>query len=427
MSNEIFSAGQIGEFQDGLLEWLASRLGEDLGVLLVTLFSAVTVLVLAWSADVLARRVLRRVLERLAKRMDSQRADAWQLALRDKTLARRSAHLVGALTVYLLTPYALYAYPEAAGVVRTFVKAYLILVVVIALNAFLQAAADVMREDLLKVGVPSRFVSQTLQLGVWIVGGVLIVSVLTDLPVAALLTGMAGMTAVLLVVFRDSLLGYVAGVQIVNNDLVREGDWIEIPKYGADGDVTDIGLVTVKVRNWDNTVSTVPTYALISEGLKNWRGMQASGGRRIKRSINVNLEDVAFCTDETLEGLRSYAGPGLDPGVLSKAVDQAVAAEGAGTAGLTNIAVYCEYLREYLRRHPHIRKDLTSMVRVLPIGSQGLPIEIYCFSAVIEWTPYERVLESVMEHAVTVMPVFGLRPFQLPANLAPSTTKPQAH
>ncbi len=424
MTNDVFSAGQIGELQHGLLELLDGfKLGGDVGMLLVTVASVLVVLCLAWVADTLARHLLRGVIRRLAKRMDDQRADAWQVTLQDSMLARRSAHLAGALTVYLLTPDALQAYPDAVGIVRNIVKAYVILVVVIALNAFLQAAAEVMREDLLKIGVPSRFVSQTLQLGVGIVGGVLIVSVLTDLPVAALLTGMAGMTAVLLVVFRDSLLGYVAGVQIVNNDLVREGDWIELPKYGADGDVTDIGLVTVKVRNWDKTVSTVPTYALISEGFKNWRGMEASGGRRIKRSINVNMEDVAFCRDDTLDELRGYTGPGLDPGALRKAVDQALAAE--GTAGLTNVAVYCEYLREYLRRHPHIRNDYASMVRVLPIGSQGLPIEIYCFSAVIEWTRYERVLESVMEHAITIMPIFGLRPFQLPATLAPSTAKPQ--
>ncbi len=416
MSNDVFSAGRIGQLQQSLLELLTNLgLGGDLGVLLVAIASTLVMLVVTKIADVFARHVLLDVIRRVLNRMENERADAWRSALRDHTLARRSAHLVGALTIYALTPYALHAYPEAMDVLRNLVRAYLILVVIIALIAFLKAAAEVMRDELLEIGIPPQFVSQTLQLGVWVVGGVLIVSVLTDLPVAALLTGMAGMTAVLLVVFRDSLLGYVAGVQIVNNDLVREGDWIEIPKYGANGDVTDIGLVTVKVRNWDKTVSTVPSYALISEGFKNWRGMEATGGRRIKRSINLNLEDVSFCTDELLERLRNYAGPGLDTRALRQAVDQSAAAE--GTTGLSNVAVYCEYLREYLRLHPNIRKDLTAMVRVLPIGSEGMPVEIYCFSAVTDWVRYEQVLESVIQHSVTAMPVFGLRPFQLPANL----------
>lgn len=426
MSDAVFTRGRIGELQQELLEFLASfNLGGDLGVLLVTIASAVVVLGLAKIGDTLARQVLRGVIQRLASRWDSKREDAWQKAFRHNALARRGSHLAGALTIYVLTPYALDAYPEAADALRGLVEAYFILVALIALNAFVQAASEVMHDDMLEVGVPSQFVSQTLQLGVWIVGGVLIVSVLTDLPVGALLTGMAGMTAVLMVVFRDSLLGYVAGVQIMNNDLVREGDWIEVPKYSANGDVMDIGLITVKVRNWDKTVSTVPSYALISEGFKNWRGMKASGGRRIKRSINVNLEDVEFCTNDMLERLRDYSGPGLDPELLRKAIDQAATAEGADPAALTNVAVYCEYLREYLHRHPHLRHDLSLIVRVLPVESEGLPVEIYCFSALLEWKLYERVQQSIIEHAVTALPVFGLRPFQLPVSLQETAATPE--
>ena len=373
MTESVFGPGQIGQLQGALLDLLSDlQLGGDLGVLLVTLASGGIMLLLARVTDELVRLVLRVVIQRVTKDKDKERAEVWQTALHRHTLARRSAHLSGALVIYVLTPYGLSAYPAAADVLRDLVEAYVIFVIMLALNAFLRAAAEVMRDDSLKIGVPPQFVSQTLQLGVWIVGGVLIISVVTDLPVGALITGMAGMTAVLVIVFRDSLLGYVAGVQIVNNDLVREGDWIEVPKYGANGKVFDIGLITVKVRNFDNTLASVPSYALISDGFRNWRGMQLSGARRIKRSIRVNLADVAFCTDEALARLRQCSAPGIDPDVLHEAIARTVATEeDEEAAPVTNVALYCEYLREHLRRHPQIRHDLYVMVLENPRMNHG--------------------------------------------------------
>lgn len=286
----------LARLQHGLYDWLLSQgFGPDVSVLMTALAGVVAMLVLAVVTDVLARLVLARLIPGAVNKLfGSERSAVWQAALRRQMLTRRSAHIVAALAAYLMTPQVLSAYPTVVVGVQNLIEGYVILVIIIAINAVLRATADVSRHEGWSTGLPPNFLAQTGQAVVWLVGSMLVISAVFDQSVGVLLTSLAGMTAVLMLVFRDSLLGFVAGIQIVNNDLVREGDRIDIPKYGADGPVIDIGLMTVRVRNFDNTISSVPSYALISDGFKNWRGMQEAGGRRIMRALPIDMSGVCF-------------------------------------------------------------------------------------------------------------------------------------
>jgi miniconductance mechanosensitive channel len=423
--DEAFSTVRIlAELQHSLNDWLLSRGFEsDVSVLMTTLAGIIAMLVLALITDALARLVLGKLIPALVNRLfGAGRSAVWQAALRKHTLARRSAHIVAALVVYLMTPQVLSAYPSWVTFLRNLIEGYVVLVTLIAINAVLRATVDVLRQQEWSTGLPLQFLAQTAQAVVWLVGGVLIISVVFDRSVGVLLTGMAGMTALLMLVFRDTLLGWVAGIQIVNNDLVREGDWIDVPKYGADGAVSDIGLITVKVRNWDKTISSVPSYALISGGFKNWRGMEESGGRRIKRAVPIDMKGIGFCSAEMLERLRKIE-------ILREYIDHKLEeierfnrehdldeSEPANGRRLTNIGTYLAYLQRYLRHHPAIRHDMLLMVRQLAPGPEGLPIEIYAFSAKQNWTDYEAIQADIIDHALAVLPAFGLRVYQYPSS-----------
>jgi miniconductance mechanosensitive channel len=249
---------------------------------------------------------------------------------------------------------------------------------------------------------------------------VLIISRLLDKSPWALLSGIGALTAVIMLVFKDSILGFVASVQLTTNDMVRRGDWIEMPKYGADGDVIEVSLNTVKVQNWDKTISTIPTYQLMQDTFKNWRGMSESGGRRIKRALYIDMNSIAFCDEEMLrrfekiELLKDY--------LHEKRHEVAATNEGIGDPDmptnlrrLTNVGTFRAYVVAYLRAHPKIHKDMTFLVRQLPPNDTGLPIEIYVFSNDQDWARYEAIQADLFDHFLAVLPEFGLRVFQLPS------------
>jgi miniconductance mechanosensitive channel len=228
------------------------------------------------------------------------------------------------------------------------------------------------------------------------------------------------MAAVLMLIFKDPILGLAAGIQLSANKMVRVGDWIEMPKYGADGDVIDISLTTVKVQNWDKTIITIPTFALVSEGVKNWRGMSESGGRRIKRPIFIDMTSVKFCTQEMIERFSKIQY--LSNYVLDKKkelsdfneqrnIDNTVLVNGRR---MTNLGTFRAYLVSYLRDHPKINKNLTFLVRQLDPGPTGLPIEIYVFSSDQVWANYESIQADIFDHVLAVIPEFDLRVYQNP-------------
>ncbi|MBC8637607.1 mechanosensitive ion channel family protein [Caballeronia sp. EK] len=259
------------------------------------------------------------------------------------------------------------------------------------------------------------------KLGLALVCGVLVLSILIDRSPLWMLSGLGALSAVLLLVFKDTLLSLVASTQLTSNDMLRIGDWIEMPQAAADGFVKDIALHTVKVQNWDNTVTTVPTYKLFSESYRNYRHMFESGGRRIKRTLRIDAQCVRFLTDEETARLKRFR---LLHDYLEQKqteVEQAnrnlgeLANEPANRRRLTNIGTFRAYGLAYLQRHPEIRQDMAIMVRMMEPQSQGIPVEVYCFTATTAWTQYERIQGDVFDHLLSILPEMGLRLYQAPS------------
>ena len=249
--------------------------------------------------------------------------------------------------------------------------------------------------------------------------GILMISLLIGQSPAILISGLGAMAAVLMLVFKDPILGLVAGIQLSANDMLKLGDWLEMPKYGADGAVIDIGLTTVKVRNWDNTITTIPTWSLVSDSFKNWSGMSASGGRRIKRSISIDATSIHFLDED--ERQRLHKAHLLKPYLTTRHQEidawnqQLDAPESVlNHRQMTNIGTFRAYLNEYLRHHPRIRKDMTLMVRQLAPDDHGLPIEIYAFTNTVVWLEYESIQADIFDHIFAVVEEFGLRIHQSP-------------
>lgn len=253
------------------------------------------------------------------------------------------------------------------------------------------------------------------------VGVILSISLFTGESPIALLAGLGALTAVLLLVFRDTIMSLVASVQISTNDLVREGDWLEVPAYNADGDVLDINLHQIKIQNWDKTISVVPTYKLLESSYKNWRGMSESGGRRIKRAIHIDLHSIRFCDDAMVENfsrfdiIHDYVSARLDN--INREITERGVGKGdhIGAHHLTNINVFRAYIQAYLESHPSIHQDMTVLVRQLDPSPTGLPIEIYVFSKTTEWIGYEAIQAEIFDHLLAIVPEFDLRVFQEPS------------
>ena len=261
---------------------------------------------------------------------------------------------------------------------------------------------------------------QVLKIGLFFISGILVLSLLLDKSPLYFLSGLGALTAILLLIFKDVLLGFVAGIQLIANRMVAPGDWIEVPQYGADGDVTDITLTTVKVQNWDKTITTIPTYALISESFKNWRSMPQSGGRRIKRALLLDQNSIRFC-DQTMLGrfskmqlLKDYIEDRkkqIDEHNQNNQIDEKDRVSGRS---MTNIGVFRVYVENYLKNHPMINQKMTFLVRQLPPSDKGLPIEIYVFCKDTDWGRYESIQADIFDHILAVVAEFELRLFQNP-------------
>ncbi|WP_435954760.1 mechanosensitive ion channel family protein [Dryocola sp. BD626] len=268
--------------------------------------------------------------------------------------------------------------------------------------------------------IPLKGIFQGVKLISAIVIGIMMISRIIGQSPAILISGLGAMAAVLMLVFKDPILGLVAGIQLSANRMLKLGDWLEMPKYGADGAVTDIGLTTVKVRNWDNTITTIPTYALVSDAFKNWSGMSQSGGRRIKRSINLDTTSIHFLSEEEQQRLikAKLLRPYMDS--RSREIEEYNRAHSGDAESvlnarrMTNVGTFRVYLNEYLQNHPRIRKDMTLMVRQLAPGAEGLPLEVYAFTNTVMWLEYEAIQADIFEHIFAVVDEFGLRIHQSP-------------
>ncbi|MFP5504755.1 MAG: mechanosensitive ion channel family protein [Gammaproteobacteria bacterium] len=381
---------------------------------LQTLLAVVLLIFVAWLANWVVKRILVRGLYRIAQKV----GDA---PLHDFGIIKRLSNIIPALVVSVGIA-AVPDLPEAAvTVVRNVCSGFIVLTLALALSAFLDIVNYVYqrRPD---AGVhPIKGYLQVVKILVYAIATLLIIAALIDRSPLILLSGLGAMAAVLMLVFQDTLLSLVASVQITSNDIVRVGDWIEMPQLNADGDVIDIALHTVKVQNWDKTITTIPTKRLISESFKNWRGMSESGGRRIKRSLFLDQQSVHFLGDEELERLSRFRL--LDDYLERKQRDidewNARLAESGkepvNTRRLTNIGCFRAYVERYLRSHPQVHQSMTLIVRQLSPTADGLPLEIYCFTNTTAWVAYEGIQSDIFDHLLAIVPEFGLRVFQHPS------------
>ncbi|GIP46305.1 membrane protein [Paenibacillus sp. J45TS6] len=340
----------------------------------------------------------------------------WDNIILEKKVFHKLSHLVPAIIIYSSAP----IFPSYEILIKKLAIIYMIIVTTRVFSALLNAVEAIYRTFEVSKIRPIKGYIQVAKILLYIIATILVISSLIGQNPLIILSGFGALSAVLMLVFKDSILGLVAGVQLSSNDMVRVGDWIEMPKYDANGDVIDITLNTVMVMNFDKTITMIPSYALISDSFKNWRGMQASGGRRIKRSINIDTSSISFCTEEMIEELQKihyltdYVTTRLDEINTYNMEHQINTESKVNGRQLTNIGVFREYIHQYLRNHPKIHKDMTLIVRQLAPGDNGLPLEIYAFSNDTNWAVYESVQADIFDHIFAVAPTFGLRAFQNP-------------
>ncbi|MEE8577727.1 MAG: mechanosensitive ion channel domain-containing protein [candidate division Zixibacteria bacterium] len=396
-----------------LTRWLESQ-GVSLAIAeaLGWVVAATVVAVLAYIVNLIAKRVLVASVRKMASRTQS----TWDDALVQRKVFERFSHIAPVLVVYFSA--ALFG-PAQDWILKGAVL-YILVASLLVLSSFLDAVVDIYRKSDKSGNRPIKGYVQVIKIAAFILGGIYAFGEITGQDVSILLGGIGAMTAVLMLVFKDSILGLVASIQLSSNDMVRLGDWVEMPKYGADGDVVDISLNTIKIQNWDKTISTIPSYALISDSFRNWRGMSESGGRRIKRSVWVDTSSIRFCSTEMLtkfskiQLLRKYIATKQEELAAYNAKHQIDVDVEVNGRRMTNIGVFRAYLVAYLRQHPSIHQDMTFLVRQLPPGEHGLPIELYVFSNDQEWANYEAIQSDIFDHILAVLPHFELRAFQYP-------------
>lgn len=374
--------------------WLQQiGLSEDSTYIVVIL----VIFLLAFLIDRICRRLIIPLIHKITARTEFFWDD---YLLNDKVLNDFSM-LIAPLVVYVLLPIAI---PHVAimAFMLKICKIYLIVILMKLLCSVISALYDISSaHDMLKNHSMKGFY-QMLKLAVICLGSIIIIGIIIAKNPIVLLTGLGASTAILMLVFQDTIKGFVAGIQLMSNDMLRPGDWITMPKYGADGDVMEVTLTTVKVRNWDKTIINVPPYALVNDSFQNWRGMFDNGGRRIKRSINIDMNTVRFCTEKELEAYKQQ--PWM---------------EGFEATGKeeVNLYIFRHYVEYYLRHHPKVNPEMIMTVRQLQPTAEGMPIELYFFSADTAWLKYEHLQAEVFDHVLAMLHTFDLRVFQSPSGL----------
>ncbi len=396
-----------------ILTWGAS---EPVAHSAARLIAFVVVLILSLVTFFIASRIVLRIVERIALKTKAQ----WDDKIVSSKALFWAANLAPAIVIYLLASTALRGWDVAVQIVLGTAQIYMVVVALLALDAVLNAALEIYNDFPVSREIPLKGFVQVAKLILYIFAAIVVISTLLRKSPVYLLSGMGVLASVLILVFKDAILGFVAGIQLSANRMLAKGDWIEMPKYGADGDVVEVALTTVKVQNWDKTITTIPTYALITDSFKNWRGMSESGGRRIKRSIYVDLNTIKRCTPEMLERFKrvKYIADYVEEKSQELArwnqergIDMS---DVANARHLTNVGTFRAYIQSYLENHPEINGDMTLLVRHLEAMAEGLPIQIYCFSRDQAWANYERIQADIFDHILAIAPEFDLRIFQKP-------------
>lgn len=398
-----------------LMDW---RLSPSAADSLANVIALVALLFVALAANYLAKKFIAIVVHPIIHKTAIEWDD---LLIRDKVFVRFS-HIVPALVIHLLSPVVFTNHPELQSLLEVVLNTYIIVIILLVIDASLNFLRDVWQRGPVGKRYPAKSFTQAAKIVINLIGLIFILSVILGKSPLVFFSGLGAVTAILLLIFKDAILGLVAGFQLSVNNMVMVGDWIEMPGRGADGDVIDVSLTTVKVQNWDKTITTIPTYALISDSFKNWRGMSESGGRRIKRSIQIDLRTIQFADAQLLDRFRDIKV--LQPYLGEKLMEIQThnedvsddLAELINGRRLTNIGTFRAYCLAYLRNHPKVHHSgMTLLVRQLPPTDKGLPIELYCFVNDTAWANYEGVQGDIFDHLLSILPEFNLSAYQSPS------------
>jgi len=373
---------------------------------------AVVVLVVSYLMYLIASRIILVSLKKLFKHTATHVDDVFV----KQGAFHRLAYFVPLLVIYLSAD----LFPEYSDYIRRFLTALLVIVLILVINAVLDAVYVIYRQSKFAQVLNIKSYLQISKLLLNILGGIIVIAIVIDKSPIYLLSGIGALTAVLLLIFKDTILSFVASIQIHSNELFKVGDWLEVPQFGADGDVIDIALHTVKIQNWDKTISIIPSHKLIESSFKNWRGMSESGGRRIKRSIYIDQTSIRFCDEQMIEKFKSFKllAPYLEAKLAE--IDASNADENINMQALvngrrlTNIGTFRAYITAYLKNHPRIHQDLTFLIRQLAPSEKGIAIEIYVFTNITDWIAYEAIQADIFDHLLAVLTEFELQVFQNP-------------
>lgn len=377
----------------------------------------ILLIIVSYGSLLITRRFVIRNLHTFFKRTSA----TWDDVLADNRTFENLGHIVPAAIIKIFAPIIFRDFDQLIPIVSKLIDSYLVLVVMLVLISILRAIEYILQQSQEYTHKPIGSYFQLIRILLYLATGVTILSLLLGKSPLVFLSAFGAMTAIILLIFKDTILGLVASVQIASNDMVRVGDWIEMPKFNADGDVVAINLNTVKVKNWDKTITTIPTYFFITDSFKNWRGMQESGGRRIKRAIYINVRSIKFVDPETREHYKRYYLISDYVTSRQQEIEKFNEENDFDTTELingrrmTNVGVFRRYAEEYLKNNKHIRQDMSLMVRHLAIEDRGLPIEIYCFTNTIRWVEYEGIQADIFDHLLAAAAHFELEIFQQPS------------
>lgn len=382
-----------------LKEWLQQvGVAEDYITLVLRIGAILGIILVAFIVD----RICKRIITPTIRKVTAKTGYNWDDHLLSDEVLKNICRLIPPIVVSAMMPYALVSEPALLNFILKMCWVYITAVGVKLICAFITSLYEISNEHEKLKDHSLKGIFQMIKLIVVCIGAIIIISALIDKDPIAILTGLGAGTAILMLVFQDTIKGLVAGIQLMVNDMLRPGDWITMPKYGADGDVIEVTLTTVKVRNWDKTITTVPPYALVNDSFQNWRGMFDNGGRRIKRSLNIDMHTVRFCTPDELAHFKQQ--PWM---------------EGFEATGKeeVNLYIFRHYVDYYLRHHPKVHQDMIILVRQLQPTAEGMPIELYFFSANTAWLRYEHLQAEVFDHILAVLHTFDLKVFQRPTGL----------
>ena len=381
-------------FKDILVQWGCST---RISSLIVDFFGLFIVFV----ASLIVYSILRFIIRRVLKRLVLRTASKWDDYLYENKVFTRLALLIPAILLHMSLSSTIAEYPRVIHLLDMLLEVYSVLVMLLVANSFFNAVYQIYGDLTVANSKPIKGYLQIARIITFLIGAIIITSFLIGQSPLNLLAGLGAISAVLLLIFKDSILGFVAGVQISTNNMLQIGDWISMPKYNADGVVIDISLVIVKIRNFDNSVVTIPTYSLISESFQNWRGIIEAGGRRLKRSVLLDVHSIRYCDQTLLDKIKKYKIPETVPGRTHEQY--------------TNLGLFRHYLLDYLRQHQDINQQMAILVRQLPSNENGVPLEIYAFSVLEDLGDFENFQSSLFEHIFSVITEFGLRIYQRPS------------